>query len=195
MRVCKTYKILAISWVALSACSSRDPARSDESPGPAISDGSIDTPPGEVGAMETSILVSSTMDSALSAAPTSESGAEVSFAVEVMESDTSEVSSDSESSGDGGDAVGDATDAPEAGQDVVAVDSAPHEVSTDPSTLVALRAQLAASTPADVVANMPRYRPLCDGDGYPLVGNLVRKLPEEYQPSDYCALLRSQGDL
>jgi hypothetical protein len=40
---------------------------------------------------------------------------------------------------------------------------------------------------------MARYRPLCDKDGYPLVGNLSRKSPDPgLEPSELCAEVRKQ---
>jgi hypothetical protein len=39
--------------------------------------------------------------------------------------------------------------------------------------------------------NLARFRPLCDKDGYPLVGNLVGKTGV-YQPSQFCSDVRKR---
>jgi hypothetical protein len=36
------------------------------------------------------------------------------------------------------------------------------------------------------------FRPLCDKDGYPLVGNMTRKVPV-YGPTAFCGELRSRS--
>jgi hypothetical protein len=56
--------------------------------------------------------------------------------------------------------------------------------------LLALRDELAPKTEAEVRANQAHFRPLCDKDGYPLVGNLARKAPD-YQVSTFCSELRA----
>jgi hypothetical protein len=56
--------------------------------------------------------------------------------------------------------------------------------------LLALRDELDKQTPAKALAQLKRFRPLCDKDGYPLVGNLVRKDSSGYQPSEFCAAVR-----
>lgn len=51
------------------------------------------------------------------------------------------------------------------------------------------------------LAQIEKYRPLCDGDGYPLVGNLARKIApspgQEAGPdltaSALCAEIRARG--
>ncbi len=41
--------------------------------------------------------------------------------------------------------------------------------------------------------HQPHYRPLCDRDGYPLVGNVMRKGPPvALQPSELCAAVRAK---
>ncbi|MFO0744523.1 MAG: hypothetical protein U1F43_02480 [Myxococcota bacterium] len=55
--------------------------------------------------------------------------------------------------------------------------------------LLALRADLLAAERSDALAHMKVYRPLCDADGYPLVGNLATKSPG-LQPSAFCAAVR-----
>ena len=59
-------------------------------------------------------------------------------------------------------------------------------------SLVALRDELRAEKIEGARAKMAHYRPLCDKDGYPLVGNVIRKSPKpELQPSELCAVVRS----
>jgi hypothetical protein len=58
------------------------------------------------------------------------------------------------------------------------------------SKLLALRDELAPKTPAEMLANQAHFRPLCDKEGYPLVGNLARKSPD-YQVSTFCSELRA----
>jgi hypothetical protein len=57
------------------------------------------------------------------------------------------------------------------------------------ANLLALRDELGNTSREQVLANKDRFRPLCDKDGYPLVGNLNRKSPN-FEPSDYCAEVR-----
>lgn len=55
----------------------------------------------------------------------------------------------------------------------------------------ALRDLLADTTPAQAMAQAAVFRPLCDAQGYPLVGNTVRKGgPVLTQPSEVCAEVR-----
>jgi hypothetical protein len=64
--------------------------------------------------------------------------------------------------------------------------------SQDPA-LLALREALSGETRGKV-QNPDRFRPLCDKDGYPMVGNMMRKSPNPYyQPSAFCADLRAQA--
>jgi hypothetical protein len=66
----------------------------------------------------------------------------------------------------------------------------PH--SNDPA-LLALRDELARETRGALKAP-DHYRPLCDKDGYPLVGNVTRKwFEQDYQPSQLCADLHAQA--
>lgn len=60
---------------------------------------------------------------------------------------------------------------------------------TDP-VLLALRDQLIGSDRAGVMTQRDHFRPLCDADGYPLVGNMIRKGGPDYQPSQFCAEVR-----
>lgn len=71
-------------------------------------------------------------------------------------------------------------------------DPAPPErpLSSDPA-LLALRDKLAGMKPEAALAERARFRPLCDADGYPLVGNLARKGPT-YQASAFCRDLRAK---
>lgn len=65
-------------------------------------------------------------------------------------------------------------------------------VHEDPS-LVALRDELRSEKIEGARAKIAHYRPLCDKDGYPLVGNVVRKSPKpELQPSELCADVRAR---
>jgi hypothetical protein len=66
----------------------------------------------------------------------------------------------------------------------------PH--SNDPA-LLALRTELARET-RGALKDPDHYRPLCDKDGFPLVGNVMRKtVKQDYQPSQLCADLRAQA--
>ena len=58
-----------------------------------------------------------------------------------------------------------------------------------PRALLDLRADLIKSDRDQVQADVARFRPLCDKDGYPLVGNLANK-GDRYQPSQFCADVR-----
>ncbi len=59
----------------------------------------------------------------------------------------------------------------------------------DTPALIELRNEAGALSLAAVLAKLPRYRPLCDADGYPLVGNLATK-GRVTQPSVICAVVR-----
>jgi hypothetical protein len=62
--------------------------------------------------------------------------------------------------------------------------------SNDPK-LLALRTELLAKDRSSAMAQSARFLPLCDKDGYPLVGNLIRKGdPVKYQPSQFCQEVR-----
>ncbi|HWM88803.1 MAG TPA: hypothetical protein VNO33_23290 [Kofleriaceae bacterium] len=58
-----------------------------------------------------------------------------------------------------------------------------------PRELIALRGQLFNAGEQRARQQMQRFRPLCDRDGYPLVGNVLNK-GELYQPSQFCAEVR-----
>src|SRR5262245_16666202 len=63
-------------------------------------------------------------------------------------------------------------------------------IAGDPSALLALRGELQSQTEAQAMARLSHFRPPCDKDGYPLVGNLITKGPSGYQPSAFCAAFR-----
>jgi len=48
-----------------------------------------------------------------------------------------------------------------------------------------LRLELIRTGRDKAQANVSRFRPLCDQDGYPLVGNMANK-SNVYQPSQFC---------
>jgi hypothetical protein len=58
-----------------------------------------------------------------------------------------------------------------------------------PEALIELRSELFEAG-EQALKQVPRFRALCDAEGYPLVGNLVRKSPV-MQPSQFCAAVRS----
>jgi hypothetical protein len=67
--------------------------------------------------------------------------------------------------------------------------SAPSE---DPK-LLALRTELGALKRDEALKQVEHFRPLCDANGYPLVGNLQRKAPDpELMPSEVCAEIRKK---
>lgn len=55
--------------------------------------------------------------------------------------------------------------------------------------LLELRAQLMSAMRETVLQRMKVFRPLCDADGYPLVGNVATKGPM-MQPSELCQEVR-----
>lgn len=67
---------------------------------------------------------------------------------------------------------------------------APPADSAVPERLLALRADLLRAGRDKAQAEVARFRPLCDGDGYPLVGNIAAKGDKWYQPSQFCSDLR-----
>lgn len=58
-----------------------------------------------------------------------------------------------------------------------------------PPRLRELRQELLNTGRDKALAAVARFRPLCDKDGYPLVGNLATK-GDMYQPSQFCADVR-----
>ena len=69
----------------------------------------------------------------------------------------------------------------------------PPDEKVDPK-LLTLRAELDQATPETVASKPDHFRPLCDTDGYPLLGNLNRKGPGPpgASPSAFCASVRSK---
>ncbi len=59
--------------------------------------------------------------------------------------------------------------------------------------LVALREELLDQDRDQALAAATRFRPLCDADGYPLVGNVMRKSGPLYQPSAFCSDVRARA--
>jgi hypothetical protein len=86
-----------------------------------------------------------------------------------------------------------ATDVPSAA--AIATPPIDRPLSNDPA-LVALRGELAGAGRAGALAKVTHFRPLCDKDGYPLVGNVVMGKAEHpgdhYQPSAFCGELRQK---
>jgi hypothetical protein len=60
-----------------------------------------------------------------------------------------------------------------------------------PEALIELRSELFEAGQEKALKQVPRFRALCDADGYPLVGNAVRK-NDVYQPSQFCAAVRDK---
>lgn len=59
--------------------------------------------------------------------------------------------------------------------------------------LLKMRTELRALTYDAVVKALPRFRALCDAEGYPLVGNVATKGEDDrIQPSVACRLSREQ---
>jgi hypothetical protein len=59
--------------------------------------------------------------------------------------------------------------------------------------LLQMRTELRAMSHDDAVKALPRFRALCDAEGYPLVGNIATKGEDDrIQPSEACRLLREQ---
>ena len=70
-----------------------------------------------------------------------------------------------------------------------------------PPELLDLRDAMAREGEAHALKHKSHFRPLCDAEGYPLVGNLVPKDPEDmpnmvepvdppFQPSEFCEQIR-----
>ena len=69
--------------------------------------------------------------------------------------------------------------------------------------LLELRGDMADAGRDAALKAKPRFRPLCDAEGYPLVGNLLPKTPDDsmgdyvgpelppFQPSEFCAEVRA----
>jgi hypothetical protein len=76
------------------------------------------------------------------------------------------------------------------GQPRPATRPAPPADSAVPERLLALRADLLRAGRDKAQAEIARFRPLCDSDGYPVVGNVAAKGDKWYQPSQFCSDLR-----
>lgn len=63
----------------------------------------------------------------------------------------------------------------------------------EPPALVALRDELLPKTREEAFAALAHFRPLCDAEGFPLVGNVVRKTPHNYTPSAFCGDVRKSN--
>ena len=57
-----------------------------------------------------------------------------------------------------------------------------------PKELIELRSELFEAGEKSL-KQIPKFRALCDAEGYPLVGNAVRK-NDVFQPSSFCAAVR-----
>lgn len=69
---------------------------------------------------------------------------------------------------------------------------APRAAVEDPK-LLELRDEMYGMKREDALGKAAHFRPLCDKDGYPLVGNLSTKTPEQGpQPSEMCAEIRKK---
>jgi hypothetical protein len=68
----------------------------------------------------------------------------------------------------------------------------PQTPPVDKKELWPLREELFQGTREQAIARVAHFRPLCDKDGYPLVGNVIRKSPG-YQPSAFCAEIRKKN--
>lgn len=55
--------------------------------------------------------------------------------------------------------------------------------------MIELRNDLLRAGKDKAQTNLARFRPLCDKDGYPLVGNMANK-NNVYQPSQFCSDVR-----
>lgn len=61
-----------------------------------------------------------------------------------------------------------------------------------PEALIELRAEMFEAGREQALQQVPRFRALCDDEGYPLVGNAVRKT-DVFQPSQFCAAVRASS--
>ncbi len=68
----------------------------------------------------------------------------------------------------------------------------PPDTSVNPK-LLELRVELLNAGREKALADEAKFRPLCDADGYPLVGNLVSKSAEPmFGPTAFCASVREK---
>ncbi len=79
---------------------------------------------------------------------------------------------------------------PSAARSAATPGSAPASAESNP-VLLALRDDLDSAGPEGAMKQIARFKPLCDKEGYPLVGNLARKGPS-YGPSAFCAAVRKR---
>jgi hypothetical protein len=78
--------------------------------------------------------------------------------------------------------------------EVQAVSPSPVSATSQDPALLALRQELSEKNRDEVLAQPARFQPLCDKDGYPLVGNLMRKTATpSYEPSAFCTDLHAQA--
>jgi hypothetical protein len=69
--------------------------------------------------------------------------------------------------------------------------SAPVSDSDAPAELLTLRGELVQTERDQALARQDHFRPLCDEQGYPLVGNVATKVPPVgFQPSEFCEKVR-----
>jgi hypothetical protein len=68
-------------------------------------------------------------------------------------------------------------------------DRKPPKDADAPPALIELRKNLYAAKPTDALADKPRFRALCDAEGYPLVGNL-RDKGITLTVADFCGEVR-----
>mgnify|MGYP000538269614 CR=1 FL=1 len=62
----------------------------------------------------------------------------------------------------------------------------------DPA-LLTLSGEITSKTREEAFAALEHFRPLCDRDGFPLVGNVLRKTPgDSYKASTFCSDLRER---
>ena len=74
---------------------------------------------------------------------------------------------------------------------VASAASVVREAGAEDPKLLPLRDELYATKRDAAFANVGHFRPLCDEDGYPLVGNLARKAADQGPPpSELCAEVR-----
>ncbi len=72
---------------------------------------------------------------------------------------------------------------------------APSRPEVDNRELHPLRDELLGAKPSQVIAGAAHFRPLCDNDGYPLVGNVApgKSMHQVTQPSAFCATVRKEA--
>jgi hypothetical protein len=69
---------------------------------------------------------------------------------------------------------------------------APRPAAPSRQQLELLASELRSTEPTQVATRVAHFRPLCDAEGYPLVGNLAMKSARPPTPvADFCASVRS----